>query len=338
MYEIEADEKYIPFYNSLIVDCRCILFMFDVTNPASFEKIQETINRIGKKDKSNRITKILVGNKIDREEQRLVSIENIREYLTSQVNFIKYKDISVKNRENLFDLLHSIFDVYRFKEIHSDSELKDHSIYESEKHSKKNSIYVNNIYKIILLGDGTVGKSSFFKRYFYDDFNDNYMLTMGVDDKFKFIKINGQEIKLQIWDTAGQERFRSLPRKYYEHADGIILIYDVTNKDSFKNVSKWMKDISDNSKRNNTIYLVGNKIDLIENKVVEFSEALEAATKYNTHLFEISCKFDINVSEVLKRLSYEIYKNNLKIKKRNSSSFNIDHTGKIRQTSCCGKE
>lgn len=279
--------------------------------------------------------KILVGNKIDDIENRTVTVEMIREYLYSNEKFLKYKDISVKTRENLYDLLHSIFDVYKFREVDMDSDMGEFTIYESEKNNKSNSLYVNNVYKIILLGDGTVGKSSFFKRYFYDDFDDNYMLTMGVCDKFKFIKINENEIKLQVWDTAGQERFRSLPRKYYQHADGILLMYDVTNRDSFQNVAKWMKDITENSKRKTIIYLVGNKIDLVDQKVVEFSEALEMATKYNTHLYEISCKYDINVSEVLKKLTYEIYKDNMKNKKNWNSTLSVNKKNESKMHSCC---
>jgi small GTP-binding protein len=275
---------------------------------------------------------------MDEKEKRIVTVEMIREFLHTNEKFLKYKDISVKTRENLYDLLHSIFDVYKFKEVNMDSETRDYTIYESEKNNKTSSLYVNNVYKIILLGDGTVGKTSFFKRYFYDDFDDNYMMTMGVCDKFKFVKINGNEIKLQLWDTAGQERFRSLPRKYYEHADGIILMYDVTDKDSFNNVTKWMKDITENSKRKTIIYLVGNKIDLIDQKIVEFSEALEMATKYNTHLYEISCKFDINVSEVLKKLTHEIYNDNIKNKKRWSSSFSVEKKDKCKSYSCCGSK
>jgi len=305
-----------------------------VTNILSFEKIKEVIKRIETIDKSNKLCKILVGNKTDEEQCRTVTVEMIRKYLNMNENFIKYKDVSVKTRDNISDLLDSVIDRFKFKDVNYE-EVRDFPVFECEKLKRKNYLAVNNVYKIILLGDGTVGKSSFFKRYFFNDYDDKYTLTMGINEKFKFLKINDSEIKLQLWDTAGQERFRSLPRKYYQHADGILLLYDVTNRESFNNVTKWMKDINENSKRKIITYLAGNKIDLIERREVTFEDAMNMARQYNTNIFEISCKFDINVTEVLKKLSLDIYEKNSE-KTQLNSNFHIDEREKRqRSLSCC---
>ena len=99
-------------------------------------------------------------------------------------------------------------------------------------------------FKILLLGDSSVGKTCFLKRYIDNTFQDAYLSTIGFDFKFKFVTLeNGKTVKVQLWDTAGQERFRTIAKSYYKGAHGIILIFDVTNRKTYDNIRKWLNQI-----------------------------------------------------------------------------------------------
>jgi small GTP-binding protein len=154
-------------------------------------------------------------------------------------------------------------------------------------------------YKILILGDTQVGKSCFLTRYADNSFQDEYLSTIGMDYKIKNYQAeDGSTIKLYIWDTAGQDRFRSITRNYYKGADGIILIYDITKKDTFENVRNWINNIKDEAPDRVVLILVGNKVDDERNRVVPKSEGEEIAKEFNLPFFECSAKSDINVTPV----------------------------------------
>ena len=127
------------------------------------------------------------------------------------------------------------------------------------------------VYKVLLLGDSTVGKTCFLLRYCDKTFQEAHLSTIGLDYRLKSMELDdGKRIKLQIWDTAGQDRFRAITKNYYKGANGIILIYDVTNIETFENVKNWIAQIKEEANSNVIIYLAGNKIDVgEENKVVK---------------------------------------------------------------------
>eukprot|EP01083_Nonionella_stella_P172877 594594_1 len=97
--------------------------------------------------------------------------------------------------------------------------------------------------KVVMVGDSGVGKSSLLKRFANRDFTGDYISTIGVDFEIKTLEIDGKTVKLQIWDTAGQERFRTITSSYYRGAHGIIIVYDITDKESFDNVRQWLFEI-----------------------------------------------------------------------------------------------
>ena len=118
------------------------------------------------------------------------------------------------------------------------------------------------IFKVLLLGNSDVGKSSLLLRYVDSVWSDTFVPTIGVDFKVKTIEIGGKKVKLQIWDTAGQERFRTVVSTYFRGAHGIFLIYDITNRDSFKNLENWLIEIEKNASENVLKILIGNKMIL----------------------------------------------------------------------------
>ena len=165
------------------------------------------------------------------------------------------------------------------------------------------------IYKIILLGDNPVGKTSILLRYVDRIFREIYLITIGLDERLKSIILkNGKSIKLQIWDTAGQDRFRTITKNYYKGMHGIILIYDVTDRRTFESIRNWVSIIREVATEKVTIYLVANKIDMKENRKVEREEGEKLAKELGLPFMEVSAKDGINVDEIFEDLVERIYK------------------------------
>ena len=141
------------------------------------------------------------------------------------------------------------------------------------------------VYKILLLGDSMVGKTCFLLKYTDKSFQEIHMSTIGLDYRLKTLTLkNRKTVKLQIWDTAGQDRFRSITKNYYKKANGIILIYDITNKKSYKNIREWINQIKEEAVSNVIIYLVGNKIDLEKERKVKTEEGEKLQKNIIAHL------------------------------------------------------
>ena len=167
----------------------------------------------------------------------------------------------------------------------------------------------NYLFKLLIIGESGVGKTSLLLRFTDDSFTANHLTTIGIDFKIKIINIEDKLIKLQIWDTAGQERFRTITKTYYKGAHGIILTYDVTDQNSFKNIRNWIKQIEANAQTNVKKVLVGNKCDKPDRVVTE-EEGKKLADDFNMNFFETSAKTNKNVSEVFNFLTQEILKSN----------------------------
>ena len=165
------------------------------------------------------------------------------------------------------------------------------------------------LFKILLVGNSNVGKSSLFLRFVDEIWKENFVPTIGVDFKIKSIKIDNKIIKLQIWDTAGQERFRSILSSYYKGANGILLLYDITNVNSFKSLSNWLIDIEKNSSKNVKKILIGNKCDLNELRKIPINKGKEFADTYNMKFIETSAKNNVNINECFNILGKELINN-----------------------------
>ncbi|RZC20135.1 Ras-related protein RABD2a isoform B [Glycine soja] len=162
------------------------------------------------------------------------------------------------------------------------------------------------LFKLLLIGDSGVGKSCLLLRFADDSYIESYISTIGVDFKIRTVEQDGKTIKLQIWDTAGQERFRTITSSYYRGAHGIIIVYDVTDEDSFNNVKQWLSEIDRYASDNVNKLLVGNKSDLTANRVVSYDTAKEFADQIGIPFMETSAKDATNVEDAFMAMSAAI--------------------------------
>ncbi len=166
-------------------------------------------------------------------------------------------------------------------------------------------------YKLLILGSGAVGKTSIATRYTTGGFRESHLMTLGANFMLKDVKINnGQKIRLSIWDTAGQERFRKIVEGYYKGAKGLILVYDITNRDSFNELEYWktsaFKRVPDLK-----MVLAGNKHDLSDtSREVDEKEGYSLAEKWNIPFFETSAKVNFNIDEVFNAIVQLLIKEN----------------------------
>jgi Ras-related protein Rab-8A len=160
--------------------------------------------------------------------------------------------------------------------------------------------------KILTIGESAVGKTCILLRFTDNKFLKSHLTTIGIDYKSKVIRSNNYSVKLKIWDTAGQERFRNITQQYYKGADGILLVYDITERNSFEKVREWMKMIQQNTTKDKIgIILIGNKCDL-EERQVSVEEGESMANEFGVLFFETSAYKDKNITESFEKLVNEI--------------------------------
>ena len=297
---------------------------------------------------------LLVLNKIDLEKERKVSNEDITSFINNingtsinlneknekieQNNIIEKIEISLENKNNLENLWEKVYQIINRKEnikipINS---IKERVNNENWKDKLSELLQADGIINIVLMGDSGVGKSNVLSRYFNNKFVRTFISTIGVDKKTKIIKYKKFIYNVNISDTAGQEKFRCLPLRYFKNADGILLLFDVGRIDSFKNVERWVDDMKQNEGfLSQKIYVIGNKID-IKNRAVTYEEGEEMAKKLGFDYYEMSCKININVFEVISRLIKDCIK---KINPNDNSTLNISikhkHNNGGKRHSCC---
>ena len=162
--------------------------------------------------------------------------------------------------------------------------------------------------KVVVVGDSGVGKTHLIKRFVTNTFSANSKATVGVEFISKSYRINDQVFKIEIWDTAGQERYKSITAAYYKGAKGALIVYDTTQKTSFENIDKWMSEIKEKSSKDMKLMIIGNKIDLKDERQVETDEALAKAQILEAPIMETSALDATNVKEAFYDLLKEMYK------------------------------
>jgi small GTP-binding protein len=164
--------------------------------------------------------------------------------------------------------------------------------------------------KIAVLGESAVGKSSIVQRFARDHFHPYIESTIGASFFSKVVNIDQDSMKLDIWDTAGQERYHALAPLYYRSASGIIVVYDITNRESLETAEHWVREVHTTYKGAEIpiIYLVGNKIDLADRRQVSIADINAIKAKYNIGHLEVSAKTGINIIDLFHEIAHEIYK------------------------------
>ena len=209
------------------------------------------------------------------------------------------------------------------------------------------------LFKLLLIGNSSVGKSSLLYRFVDNSWDENFVPTIGVDfvriyinniyiQKLKTLEINGKKVKLQIWDTAGQERFKNITASYYRGGHGVLVVYDITDRESFTNLNSWLIEIEKNANKNVFKLLIGNKSDLESQRQVQFDEGKAFAESNGMKFIETSAKTDQKVKEAFETLTKEIIKDNLNKNKLSDEekhkiklNSNTTDINKTKKGGCC---
>ena len=165
--------------------------------------------------------------------------------------------------------------------------------------------------KIIILGSSKVGKTSLLNQYFNKEFN-NPVQTIGIDLRTKYFEFNKETVKINFIDTAGQERFDSISGNYLKNVNGVLLVYDISQQNTFKKIEFWNEQIKKHNNAYYSVVLIGNKIDLEDCRQVKFEEGIDMGKQIKCKFYETSAKNNINVTECFNKIAYLTYKNFLK--------------------------
>mmetsp|Transcript_44334 Transcript_44334/g.73878 ORF Transcript_44334/g.73878 Transcript_44334/m.73878 type:complete len:208 (+) Transcript_44334:133-756(+) len=158
-------------------------------------------------------------------------------------------------------------------------------------------------YKLVFLGDQSVGKTSIITRFMYDKFDNTYQATIGIDFLSKTMYLEDRTVRLQLWDTAGQERFRSLIPSYIRDSSVAVVVYDVSNRASFLNIARWVEEVRTERGSDVIIMLVGNKTDLVDKRQVSIEEGDAKARELNVMFIETSAKAGFNIKALFRKIA-----------------------------------
>ena len=177
------------------------------------------------------------------------------------------------------------------------------------------------LFKIILVGDTSVGKTNIINKYIKNEFKEDFYSTIGVEFSHKQFMVDNHKIKAQIWDTAGQERYKAITRAYYKGAKGAFIVYDITRKETFNNIDKWRNELISSCNKEVTIMLVGNKCDMEEKREITKEQGEEKAKSFGFSFIETSALSGENLEKGFEMLIKEIYLK-YKVEQRGSDNSN----------------
>nr|CAD1822539.1 unnamed protein product [Ananas comosus var. bracteatus] len=166
---------------------------------------------------------------------------------------------------------------------------------------------VDYVFKVVLIGDSAVGKSQILARFARNEFALDSKATIGVEFQTRTLVIDHKSVKAQIWDTAGQERYRAVTSAYYRGAVGALLVYDITRRQTFDHIPRWLDELRAHADKNIVIMLVGNKTDLVDQRTVPTEDAREFAEKENLFFLETSALEATNIENAFQTVLTEIF-------------------------------
>jgi len=190
-------------------------------------------------------------------------------------------------------------------------------------------------FKVVLLGEGRVGKTSLVLRYIEKKFDEKTPSTIQASFQTKLLTIDGQSVTLAVWDTAGQERFHALGPIYYRDANGALLVYDITDNDSFARVQNWVKELRKMLGTDIVLAIAGNKCDLERNRVVPIDKAEAFATSVGARHYSTSAKLNKGVDDLFLELTKRMLASNQEIQPKNGG-FKWEEEKKTSDSKCCG--
>ncbi|CAM4798547.1 unnamed protein product [Rotaria magnacalcarata] len=337
IFDTAGQERFRSITCLYFKDAHAVMIVFDVTKQESFDNIKMWLEEVNTNATTD-VNIVLVGNKCDLASERVVDYAKAKELADSL--HISYIETSAKGSNNVEQIFQTVI-----TEILSNNESPTIQITNTEEKSEtkpvENMTTIDSNYdvllKLLLIGDSGVGKSSLLTRFsvnifqfiifkfitlhsFQDNtFTESFLPTIGVDFKVCRLKHNGKNIKLQIWDTAGQERFRTITATYYRGAHGFIIVFDLTDLESFDNIKKWLTEIERNGNEDAKKLLVGNKCDLTAKRVVDYAKAKEFADSLHIPYIETSAKDSNNVEQTFKHMIDPIMASMLSSKSENAT-------------------
>ena len=200
-------------------------------------------------------------------------------------------------------------------------------------------------FKVILIGSISVGKTSILSRYITNEFQSEYKCTIKTEFKTKIVNINNMsQAKLNIWDTCGDEKFRAITRQYYNDAHGILLVYDITNRESFDSIINWQNEIRNNAPADSVLFLIANKTDLNKERVVTELEGKKKAEELGMLFIEVSAKNGDNIILLFENISEAMMQNIQNKPQINKEKMNLknlenyeenDKNENIKKKFCC---
>ena len=333
------------YLDTLLFQTECIIFIFDKSNINSLQNIKKLIPIINQKKLEKKIRNIpifLLENKVDLQD---IGQENIQK-ITDEIQNIKdkyndliiFQEISLYIRDKFEDFIND-FNKY----CYSDSKIDEKDLVNLIKLNDplrqiENNIKYSQKIRFSLIGETSVGKTSFINSFFSKNIGD-LIATIGNDVYRIYAEVDHQEIEVEIWDTAGQDKLQNITKSQFQNRNGFIFFFDVTNKKSFNDIEKWIKKTEKiTDLKNKLIYLVANKIDLIEERKVSKEDIKNYAEKRGIIYQECSCKNGIGVYEIMNEIIYSVICDpyNCKIDLNNSKNpIKVSKNTNNKKSSCC---
>ena len=197
---------------------------------------------------------------------------------------------------------------------------------DSNNKGAKSQIDIKNLelfeFKVILIGESGVGKTSIMLKFITNEFKSTYQSTLGIEFKIKDVFVdNTARARLKIWDTCGQERFRSITRQYFKNSNGVLLIFDLTSQDTIKKLNNWLNDVTEHVNEDCVIFVVGNKMDVKTRDISISEEAKSFANDKKLNYYEVSARTGNGVANIFEKLAKKLVNNEKN--KRNKDEGNI---------------
>ena len=322
LYETNLDnvDKIRTYLHILLMQTECVIIVWDKYNRNTFKNIPRLVNVIEQDIKDNNLRDfpiILLENSIEKNindsqnDQLDIDIDDFINKTKEENKNVSFEKLEITTKKNFnYFLLDINRTIQNYEETKKDF-VRNKDIVNlvkfNPKRIDKNLKKEGNIFKCLLLGHSSVGKTTFFKCFMGNNFI-NSISTLGIECIDIMTEVCGEKIILQLYDTAGQEKYAPIASNTLRQVDGILLFYDISLKESFDKVSYWIKVIKEKSEKNVEIILIANKIDLYEKRDVAKTVAIDYAKSQNIKYFECSCQKKLNVYEILNEIILSMYK------------------------------